>query len=61
MEDVVKAFEKPSGGYHIIVFDNELHDSETIVLDATKVKKYNQEILNRFKIAKDRSDDLKNI
>lgn len=61
MQDVIKALKKPLNGYHIIKFDNEMHDEKMIILDAKKVGEANKEILEIFKIAKDRSDDLKDI
>jgi S1-C subfamily serine protease len=61
MEDVVKALKNPVDGYHIIKFDNEIHSEGILVLDAKKVEAANKEILERFKIAKDRSDDLMDI
>ena len=57
MEDLVAAFEKNEGKYHII-FDERGHQ---IVLDRRKVDQNSQRILKRYRIASDRSEDLKNL
>jgi hypothetical protein len=61
LADVVRAFKKPIGKYHIIKLDYDSENSKQIILNAKKIADANQEILDRFKIAKDRSDDLKDI
>jgi hypothetical protein len=57
MEDLVAAFEKNEGRYHLIL-DERGHQ---IVLDRGKVDQNSQRILKRYRIASDRSEDLKNL
>jgi hypothetical protein len=57
MEDLVAAFEKNEGKYHLIL-DERGHQ---IVLDRRKVDQNSQRILKRYRIASDRSEDLKNL
>ena len=57
MADLVTAFENHSGKYHIIL-DERGHQ---IVLDKRKVDQDSQRILKRYRIASDRSEDLKNL
>jgi hypothetical protein len=57
MEDLVAAFEYHTGKYHIIL-DERGHQ---IVLDRTKVEQNSQRILERYRIAADRSKDLQNL
>ena len=57
MEDLVAAFEKNEGKYHLIL-DERGHQ---IVLDRGKVDQNSQRILKRYRITADRSEDLKNL
>jgi S1-C subfamily serine protease len=61
LADIIKAFKNPAGSYHIIELDYETEDGTKIILDAAETQKVNGEILKRFNITKDRSDNLKNI
>ena len=55
MHDLVDAFEKHGGGYHRILM--EYHDAE-IVLSKKDLKRKSQNILQKYKVAADRSPDL---
>ena len=57
MRDLVYAFEKNKGRYHVITDKN----GYKIVLDKNKVDQNNERILKRYKIACDRSRDLKEV
>jgi len=57
IEDLVRAIECNEGKYHIIVDE----DGNQIVLEKSKVNERNQEILRKYKIPTDRSEDLKGI
>jgi S1-C subfamily serine protease len=59
MDDLVKAFERPVDGYHLIDMDPEAENGQRIVLDAKEAQKASREILERFGVPSDRSDDLK--
>jgi len=59
LADVVAAFEKPQGKFHVIEADAEADDSYQIVLSADGVQKANDELLTRFKIPSAISADLK--
>lgn len=59
MDSLVKAFEKPVDGYHLIELDPESENGQRIVLDAKAAEKASKEILERFGIPSDRSEDLK--
>lgn len=58
MKDVVEAFRHPAGGRHVVDFD-DIDGKNKIVLDAAAAEKAGPEILARYRIAADRSDDLK--
>jgi len=57
MRDLVETFEGHTGDYHTIV--NE--DGARIVLSRKDVEKGNEEILRRYRIPSDRSEDLRNL
>jgi hypothetical protein len=57
MKDLVAAFEEHQGPYHTIL-DERGHQ---IVLDRRKVDQNGQRILKRYRIASDRSEDLKGL
>lgn len=63
MKDVIDAFKKPLGNFHVIETDNFAADvdsaSSKIVIRADKADAANAEILKTFSIPSDRSDDLK--
>lgn len=54
MEDLVLAFEEHKGPYHVIVDESGYR----IVLDRDEVQERSQEILDKFKIISERSEDL---
>jgi S1-C subfamily serine protease len=58
MADVVAAFEKPLGRFHVVEMDAESDDGYQLVLSADGVQKANDELLTRFKIPSSRSADL---
>jgi S1-C subfamily serine protease len=69
MKDVLAAFEKPIGTHHVIDLDNAAAAGRLsratwspctrVVIDASRVKRATEEILARFAIGTDRSEDLK--
>jgi len=59
MKSLVAAFQKPQGSFHIIDLDAEAESGQRIVLDAKAAEKASPEILARFGVPLDRSDDLK--
>jgi len=59
MKDLIAAFEDPQDGQHIIEIDKPKEAGTLIILDATKSKKATEEILDKYDIPSDRSDDLK--
>ncbi|HVE11836.1 MAG TPA: serine protease [Elusimicrobiota bacterium] len=58
LKDVVEGLKSPKGRYHVIVFDRET-DGGILVLDAEAARKANAEILAKYGLPSDRSDDLK--
>jgi S1-C subfamily serine protease len=58
MSDVVTAFQKPLGDFDVVETDADTDDGFQIVLSADGVRKANDEILKRFQITPDRSEDL---
>jgi S1-C subfamily serine protease len=59
IKDLMAAFEKPGGKYHVIEVDEHDRFGTTIVVDAEKAGPATKEIMDTFKIASDRSQDLK--
>jgi hypothetical protein len=59
MKDLVKAFEKPQDGFHVIRTDPVTDFNGKIVLNADLAAKAHREILAQHGIPNDRSDDLK--
>ncbi|MFC1521647.1 PDZ domain-containing protein [Elusimicrobiota bacterium] len=59
MQDVIKAFEKPMGSYHVIEIDAHNYSGTRIVLNANKTDEATKQILAQYRIAQDRSNDLK--
>ncbi len=59
MKDLIRAFENPQQGRHVIEFDNPAEVGTKIVLDADKSKQATTEILAQNNIPDDRSQDLK--
>jgi hypothetical protein len=59
MKDLIKAFDKPLGKFHKIKIDDHAFFGSTVIFDAKHAKKATEEIMSNFKIASDRSDDLK--
>jgi S1-C subfamily serine protease len=55
MNDLVAAFENNTGDFHII----EDEQGEKIILDRDKVKENNKNILDKYKVSSDRSENLK--
>jgi S1-C subfamily serine protease len=55
MKDLVKAFESNKGLFHIIEDDA----GQKIIISRDKADRFSKRILDRYKIAEDRSDDLK--
>ena len=55
MKDLVKAFESNKGLFHIIEDDS----GQKIIISRDKGNRFSGEILKRYKIAEDRSADLK--
>jgi S1-C subfamily serine protease len=55
MKDLLAALKTPVGKFHII----ECEDGKQVIIDATKAEAAHKEIMERYGIPKDRSDDLK--
>ncbi|HRY29148.1 MAG TPA: serine protease [Elusimicrobiota bacterium] len=58
MRDVLQGLQKPEGPYHVIELESPPYASR-IILDAAQAEKATREILERFQIPADRSEDLK--
>jgi S1-C subfamily serine protease len=59
MKDLIAAFEDPKDGRHVIEIDKPKEVGTTLVLDAVKSRLSSLEILEKYDIPSDRSDDLK--
>ncbi len=59
MKDLIRAFENPKDGRHVIEFDNPVEVGTKIVLDAAKAPQATLDILAKNNIPSDRSQDLK--
>ena len=60
MRDLLRAFAKPEGRFHVIMTDPATdYGGRKIVLDAQKAAAAQTEILSSYRIPSDRSDDLK--
>ena len=59
LKDVISALSKPAGKYHVILTDSDTDFGGSLILDAQAAAKANPAILSKFKIAADRSEDLK--
>jgi len=59
MKDLLKAFEDPKGGWHVIETGDDQDSQMKIVLEAAKSKQATAEILGLNHIPSDRSEDLK--
>jgi S1-C subfamily serine protease len=59
MKDLIAAFQDPQDGRHVIEIDKPKEAGTLIILDAPKSKKATDEILDKYDIPSDRSDDLK--
>ncbi|MFA5028715.1 MAG: hypothetical protein WC713_12670, partial [Candidatus Methylomirabilota bacterium] len=59
MKDLVKAFDGPAGGFHVLRTDDLTDQGGWIVLDAERAAKAHPGILARNGIPSDRSDDLR--
>jgi len=59
MASLVKAFEAPVDGYHLVEMDPESECGRRIVLDAKEAGTASKEILERFGVPFDRSEDLR--
>jgi hypothetical protein len=59
MKDVIDAFKRPKGAYHVIELDREAQLGELVVLDAQRAAKANAEIIKRYNLPADRSADLR--
>jgi S1-C subfamily serine protease len=59
MKDLLKAFEDPKDGRHVIETGDDPDSEMKIVLDASKSKQATAEILSLNHISSDRSEDLK--
>jgi hypothetical protein len=55
MKDLVKAFKSNKGLFHIIEDDA----GQKIIISREKADRFSKRILDRYKIAEDRSEDLK--
>lgn len=58
MEDLVEAFGNPEGDFHVVELEVDA-GGRRIVLDAAKTQEATREILDRFRIPSDRSEDLR--
>jgi hypothetical protein len=58
MKDLIKAFEKPLDGRHVIEIDDPVEVGTKIVLDASKAKQATTDVLAKNNIPSDRSQDL---
>lgn len=59
MKDLIKAFEKPLGKYHVIELDTKTSFGKRIVIEAETAAKASAKILSRYGIKSDRSENLK--
>ncbi|SRR5665213_253207 len=59
MKDLIAAFEDPKDGRHVIEIDKPKEVGTTLVLDAVKSRLASLEILEKYDVPSDRSDDLK--
>jgi hypothetical protein len=59
MRDLVRAFEKPQDGFHVIRTDDLTDFGGNIILDAARAAAAHPEILARHGIVSDRSADLR--
>lgn len=59
MKDLVRAFDKPEGQYHVIRTDALTQYGFKVVLDVGQAQAVNGEILRRFGVPADRSEDLR--
>ncbi|MBI4677849.1 MAG: hypothetical protein HY748_09730 [Elusimicrobia bacterium] len=59
MRDLVRAFQTPAGGFHVIRMDPESGYAAKVVLDAEAAAKAHPAILARHGIPSDRSEDLR--
>jgi hypothetical protein len=59
MKDLIRAFEKPLNGRHVIDINDPVEVGTKIVLDASRAKQATAEILAKNNIPSDRSQDLK--
>ena len=61
MKDLIAAFADPQNGRHVIEIDKPKEVGTKIILDAADSKKASEEILEKYDIPADRSDDLKEV
>lgn len=59
MKDLIKAFEKPPGKYHVIELDTKTSFDKRIVIEADAAANASAKILSRYGIKSDRSENLK--
>lgn len=59
MKDLIAAFEDPKDGRHVIEIDKPKEVGTTVVLGAAKSKLASLEILEKYDVPSDRSDNLK--
>jgi S1-C subfamily serine protease len=59
MKDLIAAFADPQDGRHVIEIDKPKEVGTTLVLDAVKSRLASLEILEKYDVPSDRSDDLK--
>jgi S1-C subfamily serine protease len=59
MKDLIAAFGDPKDGRHVIEIDKPKEVGTTLVLDAVKSRLASLEILEKYDVPSDRSDDLK--
>lgn len=59
MKDLIGAFKSPVDGFHVVEIDDFSANGTVIVLDAAGTDSANAEIMKRFSIPDDRSEDLR--
>ena len=59
IKDLLEAFKKPVGDYHVIELEEFYSYGTRVVLDARKVDRANLEIMKTYSIPNDRSEDLR--
>jgi hypothetical protein len=59
MKELVATLQAPVGGYHVVEIDDISDSGTMVVIDAGKTEAANAEIMKRFGVPADRSEDLR--